>query len=146
MKRTCDGCTKCCEGWLAADIDGHFMQPGIPCYFLKESKCTIYSTRPTVCKEFLCAWMLDERLDEDLKPDKIHQIITYSNVDGIEWYEIVEAGEKISPEVLKRIIDFANNNQLNLKYKKGTGIISGMYLYILIGTEEFKQKQIELAG
>lgn len=143
MNRTCGSCTKCCEGWLAADVHGHFMEPGTHCHFLKESKCSIYPSRPNVCKDFFCAWLMDERIDDDLKPDNIHQIITYNYVDDIGWYEIVEAGEKIKKEHLKRIIDFVKKHRLNLRYKQGTDIL---YINVLFGTDEFKERYEELAN
>ena len=32
VKKECGTCTKCCEGWLGANIKGHEMYPGKPCF------------------------------------------------------------------------------------------------------------------
>jgi hypothetical protein len=69
--KECGTCTKCCEGWVAATINGYNMHPGKPCYFLEINKgCTIYADRPeNPCKEFFCVWIRKEELGEELKPE-----------------------------------------------------------------------------
>ena len=37
FKRSCDGCTKCCEGFLPAVIYNKYMYQGRPCHFKKKN-------------------------------------------------------------------------------------------------------------
>lgn len=39
------------------------------CPHLTASGCGIYTTRPAVCREFLCGWRLFEELGDDWRPD-----------------------------------------------------------------------------
>ena len=89
--RECGTCTKCCEGWLLADIEpeipenrsagsigdfseahiggGCTIQPGRPCKFLNMDKdynegkgCLIPEYRPQEpCRRFICGWLGDDK-------------------------------------------------------------------------------------
>ena len=67
--RSCDGCTRCCEGWLQAEALGKRFFPGQPCHWLSIGKgCTVYEDRPPVCTSFTCAWLDNHFLPEWFKP------------------------------------------------------------------------------
>ena len=56
-ERACDGCTRCCEGWLTGIAYGYEFYPGKKCHFLSSKNCTIYPIRPdNPCKTFQCQW------------------------------------------------------------------------------------------
>ena len=58
LKRSCDGCTVCCEGYVSANIYGYPMHPGKPCHFAGCNGCSIYEHRPEdPCKKFECLWL-----------------------------------------------------------------------------------------
>lgn len=123
QKRHCNGCTKCCEGWLAADVYGHKMFTGRKCHFL-EKHCTIYSSRPqNPCKNYECVWLGDPELPSWLKPDISNVIISKrienSKILGknIEYYHIIEAGSKIDAGTLNWIIHWAIQKELNIAYQ-----------------------------
>ena len=47
--RSCDGCTKCCEGYLAGEIQGKQMGFGKPCFLVEIGKgCNDYENRPVL--------------------------------------------------------------------------------------------------
>lgn len=120
MARECGSCTKCCEGWLSANIHGRAMYKGNPCFFVdkEKSNCSIYDKRPDLCKKFLCAWMTEEELFPNwMKPNLVNQIIVKRVRDNITFYDIVEAGEKISVEVLNYLVILAIEGKINLKYQ-----------------------------
>ncbi len=136
QKRHCNGCTKCCEGWLTGDVYGHKMFAGRKCHFL-EKHCTIYSSRPeNPCKKYECVWLIDQTLPGWMKPDLSNVIISkrseYSKVKekNIEYYHIVEAGARMDPGVLNWIIHWAIEKQLNIAYQ-----IDGRYH--ILGCDEF---------
>jgi uncharacterized cysteine cluster protein YcgN (CxxCxxCC family) len=121
MKRSCDECAKCCEGWLTANIYGHVMQPGVKCHFLAKT-CTIYNDRPeNPCQLYKCAWLDDEtnQLPEWLKPSYSDVIISKrvygKNADQFYW-DVTECGKTISSVVLNWIFIHTMNNHINVSY------------------------------
>lgn len=52
----CGTCNECCSGNLVGEAHGIPFGNNKPCHFLVEQKCSIYSSRPDVCKKFQCGW------------------------------------------------------------------------------------------
>ncbi len=102
-RRSCNGCTKCCEGWLSAEIEGEEMYPGKPCQFKGEKGCTIYDTRPEEpCRTYSCYWLEDPQyVPEEFWPMKTNNIMSRRwTSSGIPYLEIIEAGDKLPVEML----------------------------------------------
>ena len=75
-ERNCDGCTVCCDGWLAGKANEHYFYPGQKCYHVSDNGCTIYEDRPEIpCKTFKCGWLLDKEIPEWMKPSIIQAVI-----------------------------------------------------------------------
>ena len=76
--RSCDGCTKCCEGYLTGEIQGKQMGLGQPCFLVQIGKgCNDYENRPEFpCKAFQCEWLINESIPENLKPSFSNLIIS----------------------------------------------------------------------
>lgn len=130
QKRHCNGCTKCCEGWLSSTVHGHEMFPGRKCHFL-EKHCTIYASRPeNPCKKYECAWIGDSNLPSWLRPDISNVIVTLRIESGIKYYHVVETGHTIEAEVLNWILHWAIRNNFNLYYQ-----VKGKYH--ILGEEDF---------
>jgi hypothetical protein len=122
--RSCDGCTKCCEGYLAGDIRGHWM--GIapdgankPCFFLEIGKgCKEYKKRPVdPCRTFKCDYLTNLEMPESFKPSRANAIFTTRTVKGIEYIQLIEAGRKLDSEVLSWAISYALANNLNFAWR-----------------------------
>lgn len=113
--RTCGTCTKCCEGWLTANIYGHEMLPGQPCFFVEQNVgCKIYNTRPTEpCKTFSCGWKQIPDLPEEFKPEISGVIMHYKNNINKYWV-LTKAPNNPSVEFLSWAITFAMANGENL--------------------------------
>lgn len=91
--RSCDGCTKCCEGWLIAKVYEFEISPtNGACKFLGRAGCGIYPVRDTLCKNFYCDWIENSSLPENLKPDKCNAIIITKKLGNYRYYRIVTAG------------------------------------------------------
>jgi hypothetical protein len=125
--RSCDGCTKCCDGYLYGIAHGKRFLPGRPCHFKKESGCSIYESRPeNPCKNYQCAWLADKekKFPEWMKPDVSNVICTYRTFgpDHRLFLEVVECGQKIDSTVLWWVMDFANKSQIPIKVQIGGGI------------------------
>lgn len=98
QERSCGDCTKCCEGWLSADIYGQELKVGSPCRYLKASQgCSIYSEgRPQICSSFKCVWLEDSSVPDWVKPS-VSGVISFADLKD-KVLVTVEAGAKISKE------------------------------------------------
>lgn len=136
QERSCGTCTKCCEGWLSANIKGHEMHPGKPCFFLADGKCTDYTGRPNTCKVYNCAWKSEpETFPEWMRPDRtgtiISKIILPSRND-LTHYEVAESGGSLDVKTLNWLIQWCLDKGINLFYE-----IEGKHH--VIGSPAFKQ-------
>ena len=115
--RNCNGCTKCCDGWLENTIHGHDMYIGKPCHFVKSDGCSIYNERPqNPCKIFQCEWLTNLDIPEWLYPKKSEVILLKKEINNILYLEVIEAGKKLSVEILNWIILIFTNNKINVLY------------------------------
>jgi hypothetical protein len=101
-RRSCNGCTKCCEGWLEAEIEGEKMYPGKPCQFKGENGCTAYENRPEdPCRVYSCYWLEDPQyVPEEFWPMNSNTIMTRRWHNDIPYLEFTEAGGKLPVEML----------------------------------------------
>ena len=115
-ERSCDGCAKCCEGWLHGQAYGHAFYSGRPCFFLNKT-CSIYETRPeNPCRSFKCEWLAGDLFPHWMKPDLVNAIITKRQYENIIYYEIVEAGSKLDAKVLSWLVHWSLNTNNNILY------------------------------
>jgi hypothetical protein len=115
--RSCKDCTVCCDGTLKANIRGHEMNFGKPCFFVQKGKgCSDYENRPRVCREFQCEWLTNPEIPEELAPNKINALISRHTQDGIEHLALTEAGVKLDSEALTWVLMYALSKGLNLKW------------------------------
>jgi hypothetical protein len=149
--RVCGNCTKCCDGFLYANIRGIEMgnRPGVdvdiekihnpkPCFFvITESGCSDYKNRPeNPCKSFKCMWLKNKDMPEDLKPVLSKSITIKSNYLGIDYLSIIEAGQKLDSKVLEWHIKYCLRNNLNLTWN-----INGEVQWM--GSEEFNEMMLK---
>lgn len=141
--RSCEGCTKCCEGHLRADIklsDGRTSWIGQeedtgnfhPCGFLKQGVgCGAYEERPySPCQLFKCDWLTNPDMPESFKPSRSNAIFTTRTVNGIEYMKLIEAGRKLDSEVLSWAIEYILMNGINFSWRVQKNIF-------WIGSEDF---------
>ena len=129
IKRDCEGCTKCCEGWLWSEAYGHKFWPGRPCHFMCEKGCSIYENRPVdPCKNFKCEWLTNSDIPEWMKPSVSNVIICKrieNNNELLEFTEVlefIEAGSRLDPRVLSWIfMNFVNKKIGDVKYQLDGG-------------------------
>jgi hypothetical protein len=118
LGKSCGDCTKCCDGWLTANINGHEMFEGKPCVFVKQGGCSIYESRPEdPCVNFKCEWLINPYLDESMKPTNSNIIIMRRNIDGISYLVARYAGENVSANDLSKVIDYCQKNSKNLLWE-----------------------------
>jgi hypothetical protein len=80
-KRRCGDCTLCCKVMAIEELE----KPANSwCPHCKPGRgCAIYHGRPAECGNFSCLWLVNDLLDEQLKPNKSKFVLTASE-DGIE--------------------------------------------------------------
>ena len=116
IQRSCDGCSKCCEGWVSGKAYQYDFYASKPCHFLCNG-CTIYEDRPEdPCKSYKCAWLESDELPMWMRPDLSNAIVTRRFNEKIEYYDLIETGEKLDSVVLSWFIMWALNNRKNLMY------------------------------
>jgi len=82
--RECGECTLCCKV-LGIKTDELQKAKDTWCDFAqKKCGCSIYHARPTVCREFECLWLRGQFGGIELRPDKIHGVVT-PTTDGSNW-------------------------------------------------------------
>jgi hypothetical protein len=121
-QRSCDGCTKCCQGHLHGTAHGHSFQSGKPCFFVGDKGCSIYADRPqNPCVDFKCEWLAQDYLPMWFRPDLSKVIVVKRQHDDGEWFEVCEAGQKMDSAVLSWILVWAANNKKNVRYQVDGG-------------------------
>lgn len=118
--KSCSGCTKCCEGYLAANIKGHIMDLGKPCPFvIKDVGCNDYENRPIdPCVGFECEWRRNPYFDEWLSPKNSGIVFSrqFLNNGTIQYLQMTEAGSSFTPEVITWALKYVEKNKLNLSW------------------------------
>ena len=114
--KECGTCTKCCEGWLYADIKGHEMFPGRPCFFVEVGKgCTIYKDRPEdPCKTFLCAWKQIDEMPDEFKPEISGVIMQWKILEGNGCWIVSKAPDNPTAQYLSWATTYAISRKENI--------------------------------
>ncbi|MCB1533542.1 MAG: hypothetical protein KDJ44_02155 [Rhodoblastus sp.] len=102
--KSCGPCTMCCS---ALEID-HFKKPmGVTCEFcVKGGGCNTYATRPQVCRDFECDWMMERDLPATLRPDKVGTILM-EDPDNEDYQAVCEPTKPMAwrhPLVFKHLV------------------------------------------
>ena len=125
--RECNGCTMCCEGWLAAEALGKRFFPGQPCHWVGCSGCTVYENRPPVCSDFICSWKQGHFLPEWFKPNvaniicvwrkwKEEEVCEPEDRGGI-YLAITECGKPMESKVMTWLNNYVQAGMINVKYQ-----------------------------
>ncbi len=135
MKRNCGTCTKCCDGTLEGNINGHIMKSGKPCYYLTIGKgCNIYNERPQdPCVRYKCAWLEDENVPDFMKPEISNCILDYREKNNIKYLRLVSCEIPYTAEILSSCIEYAKKNNVNLFWS-----LNGKNYYF--GSTEFEKE------
>lgn len=115
--KSCDNCTKCCEGYLAGQAKGIPFYKGKPCYFVEIGKgCNIYNDRPKdPCVTYNCQWLLNKDLPDWIKPNKSGILITFRTTKNkIPYLEIIECSEKIDDRAVPWLKKYYIEKKINI--------------------------------
>ena len=118
-QRQCGPCTKCCEGWVTAKINGVSIVPLKPCAFLTNKGCGVYEKRPPVpCRSFKCGWLSDSSpLPEHMSPVNCGAIILFDRKwQGRTIISALPTGPKIPQETLDWLMAYAQEKNIPLRW------------------------------
>lgn len=79
--RNCNSCTACCDGLLPGEVNGYEFKLDTPCFYNTGKSCSIYDSRPRMCKDYLCAWRSNNSIPEELDP-RMSNMLLRVNRDG----------------------------------------------------------------
>lgn len=121
LKRSCQPCTACCDGWVQINVKGYEAYPGHPCPHSTGKGCDDYHNRPVnPCRQFECAWVKAKSpLPEDFKPSECGALV----IDNIlQWQGLtvdlaVPVGREIPEATLAWLMQFAEQNMRPLMYQ-----------------------------
>lgn len=140
--RSCDGCTKCCEGSLVTVAMGHEIGPK-PCPLVQPGiGCGIGDQRPdSPCKSFLCAWLTDLSIPRGARPDKSGLIPMYRQTSDGETFLFLKRCNEVDPAILSWYVQTASERGMNLAWD----LLDSSHW---IGTETFHayMREVESSG
>lgn len=114
--RECDGCQRCCQGYLIGTARGSWFGNLKPCKYL-EDKCTIYQDRPSQCRNYYCAWK-QGILPVWMKPDKINAVISVNNDENKKQFLNVMYTGELDSDVIFELNKFCTENSTYFKLLK----------------------------
>jgi Fe-S-cluster containining protein len=118
--RPCGECNACCGGQLLGTAHGNSFGSGKKCIFLVEQKCSIYDTRPGVCRKYQCAWS-QHLLDAEDRPDQLGLMVSVENQENKQVLRAIELWETVpysSYEKLNQAAKRLNTTWTRVPYKK----------------------------
>jgi Fe-S-cluster containining protein len=130
--KPCGDCTACCSGQLMSVSYGNFFGKGKKCVFLVKEKCTIYDTRPDVCRTYQCAWTQGILYDE-MRPDQCGLMVSVEyDKEGKQYLKAMEVTEHVPYESFQKLDECAkklntywvkvkHNAEYNIHNQRGCG-------------------------
>lgn len=119
--RECGDCLACCDGNLTGEVRGIPFGEGKPCSFLANKKCTIYSDRPEMCRNYQCAWS-QFVLPLWMKPNKCGVMVSVEvDENGKQYLKAIELQKEIVYDVYASINKFTEENNtywVRVPYRK----------------------------
>jgi hypothetical protein len=132
--RDCGACTSCCKELTIEEAELK-KAPGIVCVHCVDGKgCSIYETRPPVCKAWYCGWRQMPNLDDSWRPDRSEILVTAATQhipagypqDGLTL-ELIGSLERVTwqPFVQAICVWIANDIPVFLSVRGQPGYTSG---------------------
>lgn len=102
--RECGDCTVCCTV-MAIDKPEIQKEAGVTCRHCVGG-CTIYATRPPLCRDYYCGWRQLPILDDDWRPDRSGVYVEVEPVEGATGLSLVLVGNPLKTIRQPWFIDF----------------------------------------
>jgi uncharacterized protein len=90
--RSCGSCSLCCKLLRVLELDKpanewcDFCNPG-------HGGCSIYDSRPSICRGYYCGWMLSSGVGDEWYPLTCHMILSIGRIDGVQMVTVTVDGK-----------------------------------------------------
>lgn len=88
IQRKCGDCYACCEILSIEDEASKFIKPAAQlCHLIKDGKCSVYDTKPSVCTGFFCMWAVNHKagmFNVNDRPDLSGILVVMNGIDA-DW-------------------------------------------------------------
>lgn len=102
--RECGDCTVCCTV-MAIDKPEIQKEAGVTCRHCVGG-CTIYATRPPLCRQYYCGWRQLPILDDSWRPDRSGVYVEVEPLEGTTGLSLVLVGNPLKIVRQPWFIDF----------------------------------------
>lgn len=110
--KACGSCTLCCS---VLDIVELKKPPGPLCPNCTAGPgCAIYATRPKVCRDFECEWLMSRDLSHPFRPDRIGTILM-EDPDSEEYRAVCAPDKPLAwrhPRVFAHLVQTAKTGRV----------------------------------
>lgn len=109
--KACGACNMCCK---VLDIEELNKPAGPLCpNCIAGSGCAIYSSRPDVCRDYVCLWKSERALSPQLRPDRVGTILM-EDEDSDEYRAVCDPDKPFAwrnPLVFKHLVAIAKTGR-----------------------------------
>ncbi|GIW80249.1 MAG: hypothetical protein KatS3mg105_2056 [Gemmatales bacterium] len=99
-ERSCGECTACCTILGIEELGKPFYST---CKHVCDRGCSIYSKRPSVCRDYRCLWLARFLPKKNCRPDILGVMFDWEEDDTLEVYEVRPGG--FAGQRVQRLID-----------------------------------------
>lgn len=134
-ERGCGDCSACCSGVLRIESAEISVGPGRPCRHCGAG-CGIYQSRPDVCRQFVCGWLVrGSPLPDWMRPDRSGVIVLAAERVwcGLAVDVALAAGRGPNKNAIRWLLNFSAVQRRPLLYQEE---VDGPW--IVYGPAEFR--------
>jgi hypothetical protein len=116
--RQCGKCSLCCKLLQVVELQKpsnkwcKHCRPGF-------GACTIYETRPEICRGYACGWLMSAQVTDEWFPLHCHMILSLGKFDGIQTVTVT-----VDPRFHWMWKDQPYYSQLKLMARRGLHVVS----------------------
>jgi hypothetical protein len=111
--RACGACSECCRLLHVVELE---KPAGVWCDKCRPGAggCSIYETRPSICRTYACAWLMTTNVGDDWYPLKCNMIISIAKIGGVQTVTVT-----VDPDFPLRWREPGYHAQLRALAKRG---------------------------
>jgi len=110
--KVCGECFFCCK---VLEIDELKKKAGPLCsHCAGKGGCSIYASRPQVCRDYQCDWKEDRNLSPQMRPDRVGTLLM-QDADSDEYHAVCDPEKPFSwrnPLIFKHLVSLAKGGQM----------------------------------
>jgi len=110
--KACGSCSFCCK---VLEIDEFKKKAGATCkHCVSSGGCSIYATRPDVCRDYQCDWKEDRGLTAQYRPDRVGTLLM-QDPDSDEYHAVCDPEKPFSwrnPLIFKHLVGLAKEGHI----------------------------------